>query len=54
MDIGDLGVLQYDMIIGRDLMKSLNLIADFKHKIPHWGGITIPMKNRTKDRTENY
>ena len=47
MDIGDLGVLEYDMIIGRDLMKSLGLIIDFKHEVLRWDDVTIPM-NRTK------
>ena len=35
------------MIIGRDLMKSLGLIIDFKHEVLRWDDITIPM-NRTK------
>ena len=47
MDIGDLSVLEYDMIIGRDLMKSLGLIIDFKHGVLRWDDVTIPM-NRTK------
>ena len=47
MDIGDLGVLEYDMIIGRDLMKSLGLIIDFKHEVLCWNDVTIPM-NKTK------
>ncbi len=47
MDIGDLGVLEYDMIIGRDLLTSLGLIIDFKHEVLRWDDVTIPM-NRTK------
>ena len=47
IDIGDLGVLEYDMIIGRDLMKSLGLIIDFNHEVLCWDDVTIPM-NRTK------
>ncbi len=40
-DIGDLGVLQYGMIIGRDLMKIVGLIINFKHKAIHWDDVTI-------------
>ena len=52
MDIGDLGVLEYDMIIGRDLMKFLGLIIDFKHEVLYWDDVTIPM-NRTRVRKKN-
>ena len=47
MNIGDIGVLLYDTIIGRDLMKSLGLIVDFKNKALCWDDVTAPM-NRTK------
>ena len=52
MDIGDLGVLEYDMIIGRDLLKSLGMIIDFKHGVLRWDDVTIPM-NRTKNKNKN-
>ena len=51
MDIGDLGVLEYDMIIGRDLLKSLGMIIDFKHGVLRWDDVTIPM-NRTKNKNK--
>ena len=51
MDIGDLGVLEYDMIIGRDLLKSLGIIIDFKHGVLRWDDVTIPM-NRTKNKNK--
>ena len=47
MDIGGLDVLEYDMIIDRDLMKSLKLIIDFKHEVLCRDEITIPI-NRTR------
>ena len=47
MDVGDIGVLDHDMIIGKDLMRSLGLIIDFRHKAHCWDDIIIPM-NRIK------
>ena len=32
------------MIIGRDLMVQLGLLANFKHKFLQWDGATLPMK----------
>ena len=37
-------VIGYDMMIGRDLMIRLVLMADFKRQLPHWDGVTVPMK----------
>ena len=43
MDIVNLVIIEYGMIIGRDLMKSSGLIIDFKHKALYWDDITVPM-----------
>ena len=34
----------YSIIIGRDLMVQLGLLADFKHQVLQWGGLTLPTK----------
>ena len=47
MDGGSLTELGYDMIIGRDLLKALKMIIDFKHDVIKWEDSQIPM-NRTK------
>ena len=41
--IGGLGI-GYVMIIGRDLMVKLGLMADFKHHFLKWDGVIVPMK----------
>eukprot|EP00957_Ditylum_brightwellii_P079253 6026986-Ditylum_brightwellii.AAC.1 len=35
---------RYDMIIGRDLLKTLGLIIDFKNKLITWGKYCTNMK----------
>ena len=47
VDGGSLTELGYDMIIGRDLLKALKMIIDFKHDVIKWEDSQIPM-NRTK------
>ena len=47
IDNGKLEELGYDMIIGRDLLFSLEMIIDFKYSVIRWGENDIPM-NRTK------
>ena len=42
-DKGESGI-GYDMIICRDLMVKLGLLADFKRKVLQWDGVTVPMK----------
>ena len=37
-------VIEYDMIIGRDLMVKISLSADFKHQGLQWVVVTLPMK----------
>ena len=34
----------YDMIIGRDLMLQLGLLANFKRQVLQWDGVNVPMK----------
>ena len=34
----------YDMIIGRDLMVQIGLLADFKLQVLQWDGVTVNMK----------
>ena len=38
------------MIIGRDLMLKLGLMADFKRQVFQLGGITVPMKTQQSDK----
>ena len=58
MDIRDLVILEYDMTVGRDLMKSLDLIIDCKYKALRWDDISIPMKrtkiDSIKELNENF
>ena len=37
-------VIGYDMIVGRDLILQLGLLAKFKYPFFQWGGATVPMK----------
>ena len=58
MDIGNIGVIKYGMIIDRVLMKSLDLIIDFEHKSLHYNDIDIPVNmttlNNRKEFDENF
>ena len=47
MGSGKLEELDYDMIIGRDLLQALKVIIDFKYQVIRWDDVSIPM-NRTK------
>ena len=40
---GELGI-GYDIIIGRDMMVQLVLVAYFKHQVLQWDGAAVPMK----------
>ena len=40
---GESGI-SFEMIIGRDLMVQLGILAEFKHKILQWDGAKVPMK----------
>ena len=44
--VTDMSKLNYDMIIGTDLLKELGMIIDYKLKVVHWDQVAIPMKNR--------
>ena len=36
IDNGELGKLEYDMIVGRDLMLALGMVIDFKYQVTLW------------------
>ena len=55
IDIGDISELGYGMIISRDLMNSLGLTIDLKHKALGWdkkNNIKFSNNNRTEDSTK--
>ena len=53
MDDASLIELGYDMIIGWDLLKALNLIINFEHEVIKWEDSQILM-NRSKLATILY
>ena len=45
---------RYDMIIGRDVMKTLGLIIDFKNKLITWGKYHANMKPTSVSVNNSY
>ena len=37
----------YAMIIGSDLLVQIGLLAEFKHQVLQWDGVTVPMKEHS-------
>ena len=44
----------YEMIIGRDFLKSLRLIMDFSSRTIEWNEVSIPMKNYASAPAESF
>jgi len=51
MHVVDSKTMNYDIILGRDILEQLGIIIDFKEKQITWEEISIPM--RTKEAFEN-
>ena len=44
--VADMSKLNYDIIIGTDLLMNLGIIIDYKEKVVKWDHVSIPMKPR--------
>ena len=46
--------MSYDLIIGRDLLRELGIVLDFKNNTIQWDDVEMPMKSNQQVRNEHF